>query len=165
MTVEGAGSDALLLAHLQRAREHVLATVTGVADADLTRAVAPSGWSIVSLLTHLTYDDEIFWIQAILGGDPDAIDRIQDGWRASVIDPQEAILGYRLATQASTRVLADADLDSPPAWWPPTEVFPFPAFGTGRECVFRVLAETQTHAGHLDIVRELIDGHQHLVLG
>ncbi|MCY1675646.1 DUF664 domain-containing protein [Pseudarthrobacter sp. SL88] len=34
---------------------------------------------------------------------------------------------------------------------------------TGREVLVRVLAETSVHAGHLDIVRELIDGHQHIV--
>lgn len=34
----------------------------------------------------------------------------------------------------------------------------------GREILFRVLAETSVHAGHLDIVRELIDGHQNLVV-
>jgi hypothetical protein len=31
--------------------------------------------------------------------------------------------------------------------------------------VFRVLVETATHAGHLDMARERIDGHQHLVVG
>lgn len=34
----------------------------------------------------------------------------------------------------------------------------------GREVVLRVLTETSVHAGHLDIVRELADGHQDLVV-
>jgi hypothetical protein len=33
-----------------------------------------------------------------------------------------------------------------------------------REIVLHVLAETATHAGHLDAARELIDGKLHLVL-
>jgi hypothetical protein len=31
--------------------------------------------------------------------------------------------------------------------------------------VLRLLMETATHAGHLDIARERIDGRQHLVVG
>jgi len=31
--------------------------------------------------------------------------------------------------------------------------------------VFRLLIETATHAGHLDLAREGIDGRQHLVVG
>jgi hypothetical protein len=34
----------------------------------------------------------------------------------------------------------------------------------GREVVFRVLSETSVRAGHLDIVRELIVGHQNLIV-
>jgi hypothetical protein len=34
----------------------------------------------------------------------------------------------------------------------------------GREIVFHVLAETAVHSGHLAIVRELIDGHQNLIV-
>ncbi|WP_311932176.1 DUF664 domain-containing protein [Microbispora sp. H11081] len=33
-----------------------------------------------------------------------------------------------------------------------------------REAILHVLVETETHAGHLDAVRELIDGKQFLVL-
>jgi len=33
-----------------------------------------------------------------------------------------------------------------------------------RDGVLHVIAETATHAGHLDAVRELIDGRRHLVM-
>jgi hypothetical protein len=33
-----------------------------------------------------------------------------------------------------------------------------------REVILHVLTETAVHAGHLDAARELIDGHQRLVL-
>lgn len=36
---------------------------------DLTRPIVPSGWSMAAMVTHLTFDDEIFWGCAILGGD------------------------------------------------------------------------------------------------
>ena len=155
---------AVLLGHLETEREHVLAAVDGVDEADLTRAVAPSGWSIAQLLNHLTYDDEVFWGSAIIGGDEEAIGLIQDGWKAPVTSGAQTVERYRHWSRRTGAVLAEADLDGPPRWWPSEEVFPFPPFADVRQCVFRLLLETAAHAGHLDMAREGIDGHQHMVV-
>jgi len=157
-------ADEQLIAHVHAAQDHVLTAVEGLTPAQLEQVVVPSGWSIARLLSHLTFDDEIFWIHAILTGLPEGIDQVQDGWRAQAA-PGEAVVRYREAVLASRELIAAADLDAPPRWWPSEDVFPFPAFGTGRDCVWRLLTETLTHAGHLDIVRELLDGRQHLVVG
>ncbi len=154
-----------LLAHLQAERAHVLAIVDGLNERDLTRPVAPSGWSIAQLLNHLVYDDEIFWGGAILGGDQECIGLVQDGWAVPVTSGAQAVERYRHWTGHVDAVLAEVDLDAPPAWWPPAEVFPFPPFPDARACVLRLLVETATHAGHLDLAREGLDGHQHLVVG
>jgi hypothetical protein len=154
-----------LLASLDAGRRHVLAAAEGLGESDLTRAAAPSGWSIAQLLNHLTYDDEIFWAGAVVGGDPECIGSIQDGWQVPVVSGAEAVARYDRWRRRSDAVLADVDLDAPPRWWPPADVFPFPPFADTRACVFRLLLETATHAGHLDLVREQIDGHQHLVVG
>jgi hypothetical protein len=153
-----------LLAQLDAEREHVLASVRGLGEGDLTRPLAPSGWSMAQLLQHLTFDDEIFWIGAIVGADPGCIDLVQDGWRVPVTSGADAVAGYERWCGRSRAVLAEADLDAPPRWWPGEDVFPFPPFADARACVLRVLVETATHAGHLDIVREQLDGHQHLVV-
>ena len=155
----------VLLEHLAAERAHVLAAVESLSVEDLTRVVAPSGWTIAALLNHLTYDDEIFWIGAVVGGDEETIGLIQDGWRAPVVSGADAVERYRTWAARSDVVLADVDLDAPPRWWPPQQVFPFPPFADARACVLRLLVETATHAGHLDLVREGIDGHQHLVVG
>ncbi|MDF2093712.1 DUF664 domain-containing protein [Knoellia sp. 3-2P3] len=76
-----------------------------------------------------------------------------------------AVAEYRRWGRRSDAVLAEVDLDESPRWWPPEEVFPFPPFADARGCVYRLLVETATHAGHLDIAREQIDGRQHLVVG
>ncbi len=154
----------VLIAHLQSERAHVLAAVDGLAEDDLTRAVAPSGWSMAQLLQHLTYDDEIFWVNAILGADDDAIGLVQDGWSVPVTSGADAVAAYQRWAERSNAVLAEVDLDAAPRWWPPAEVFGFPRFADARGCVYRVLVETATHAGHLDLVREGVDGHQHLVV-
>ena len=154
----------VLRAHLQTEREHVLSAVEGLGEEDLTRPVAPSGWSIAQLLNHLTYDDEIFWVGAILGGDEESIGLVQDGWQVPVTSGAASIAAYRDRGGRSDVVLAALDLDEAPRWWPPAEVFPFPPFADARGCVYRVLLETATHAGHLDLVRENIDGRQHMVV-
>lgn len=153
-----------LLARLDAERGHVLAAVAGLSEEQLTRPAAPSGWSIAQLLQHLTYDDEIFWAGAVLGGDPECIGLLRDGWQVPVTSGADAVARYERWRRRSDAVLAEADLDQPPRWWPPEEVFPFPPFADSRSCVLRLLVETATHAGHLDIVREHIDGRQHLVV-
>ncbi len=154
-----------LLARLAAERGHVLAAVEGLSEQELTRAAAPSGWSIAQMLHHLTYDDEIFWAGAVLGGDPECIGLIQDGWKVPVTSGADAVAQYERWRRRSDAVLVEVDLDRPPRWWPPEAIFPFPPFADARACVFRLLIETATHAGHLDIAREHIDGHQHLVVG
>ncbi len=154
----------VLLRHLQAERKHVLAAVDGLDEGDLTRVIALSGWSIAQLLNHLVYDDEIFWGCAIVGGDEEAIGLIQDGWTSPVTSGEEAVERYRHWSRRADVVLGEVDLDGPPLWWPSEEVFPFPPFADARQCVFRLLLETATHAGHLDMAREAIDGHQHLVV-
>lgn len=153
-----------LLARLDAERSHVLAAVAGLSEEQLTRRAAPSGWSIAQLLQHLTYDDEIFWAGAVLGGDPECIGLLRDGWQVPVTSGADAVAQYERWRGRSDAVLAEVDLDQPPRWWPPREVFPFPPFADSRSCVLRLLVETATHAGHLDIVREHIDGRQHLVV-
>ena len=158
-------SDAQLLAQLADARQHVLSAVNGLSEDDMHRALAPSGWTITQLLNHLAYDDEMFWISAILGGDPEAIEALHDGWSSVPMTGAEAINVYERQIARSDAVLRRIDFDAPPLWTPPASVFDGPRMLNGREVIFRVLAETSVHAGHLDIVRELIDGHQNLVVG
>lgn len=61
-------SDALLLAQLARERSHVLRTVDGIEDDAMRRTLVPSGWTMTQL-NHLAFDDEMFWVSAVLGGD------------------------------------------------------------------------------------------------
>lgn len=152
-----------LLGLLGFQREHVLAPIEGLTEEQATTPMVASGWTVVTLLNHLAYDDETFWIGAVLAGDPVAIAAVRDGWREGPTTLAEAAAGYREAVARSERLLADADLDAPPAWTPPRSVFDAPVPPHGAALVGRVLMETATHAGHLDIVRELIDGRQFMV--
>jgi hypothetical protein len=153
-----------LLRELDHGRDHVLRTVEGLSEQELDRVVIASGWTPRSMLNHLRYDAEIFWIQAVLGGDRKAIDRICNGWEAPAQPGPDLLEGYRTEIARSNGLLQRIALEDSPAWWPPREVFGGGLLATGWDVVLRVLSETSVHAGHLDVVRELIDGHQDLVV-
>jgi hypothetical protein len=120
---------------------------------------------MAKLLNHLAHDDEILWTGAIVGGDEECIGLVQDGWQVPVTSGEGVVAQYRRWRWRSDAVLAEVDLEGGPAGGPRRGSLPSPPFVDARAYVFRVLEETATHAGHLDIVRKGIDGRQHLVVG
>jgi Protein of unknown function (DUF664) len=85
-----------------------------------------------------------------------------------LVGPDESADGvlaaYRAAAGRSDEIIAARGLDQPPAqpedWWVEAGV----AFPDLRTVMMHVVVETATHAGHLDAVRELLDGSQYIVL-
>ncbi len=154
-----------LLDSLDGRRRHVLTAVEGLGESDLRRPVLPSGWSCLGLVQHLTVDVETFWFRCVVAGDRPAIDALGDesGW---AVDPDRSsaqiLDAYRLETAEADRLVRAAGLDAAPLWWP--DFFGSFRLESVREVALHVLTETATHAGHLDVVRELLDGRQHLVL-
>ncbi|WP_345458722.1 DinB family protein [Nocardioides marinquilinus] len=157
----------LLLSRLTGRRRHVLDQLEGLDDGQLRRPVLPSGWSCLGLLRHLTLSDERYWFEVVVAGGP--LDFFPDGenadWSVAPDEPAEQVLAaYRAAVERSDAIIAARRLDTPPAvtepWWAEAGL----AFPDLRSVVMHVLVETATHAGHLDAVRELIDGRQHIVL-
>ncbi|MBM6400124.1 DUF664 domain-containing protein [Phycicoccus sonneratiae] len=156
-----------LLGRLSGVRRHVLDQLDGLDDEQLRRPVLPSGWSCLGLVRHLTLSDERYWFEVVVAGGP--LDFFPEGENADwVVGPDEpaadVLAAYRAAVAAADDVLAATDLDAPPArtepWWAEVGM----AFPDVRSVVVHVLVETATHAGHLDAVRELLDGRQHIVL-
>ncbi len=158
---------ALLLSRLAAQRRHVLAQLEGLGDEQLRRPVLPSGWTCLGLVRHLTLSDERYWIEVVVSGRP--LDFWPDGdggdWVVDADEPGQAVLdAYVAAIASSDAIIAELSLDDPPAapeaWWPQAGL----AFPDLRSVLVHLIVETATHAGHLDAVRELIDGRQHLVL-
>ncbi|PRZ40408.1 uncharacterized protein DUF664 [Antricoccus suffuscus] len=152
-----------LLSWLNAKRQHVLAQLDGLSDEQLRRPVLPSGWSCLGLVRHLTLSDERFWFQVVIAGGP--LDFWPEGDAADwVVDDDEPVAdvlrAYREAIATSNAITAERRLEEPPAS-PGQAPGRFPDV---RSVLVHVLVETATHAGHLDAVRELLDGHQHLVL-
>jgi len=150
----------LLRGYLDYYRSVVARKVDGLADADLRSTRLPSGWTPLELVKHLVYMERRWLEWGFLGTpveDPWG-DQGPDGRWAVAADESPADLLARLhAGGERTRLIVEAASlpdfaetggrfggDEPPrtlAW-----------------ILFHVLQEYARHAGHLDIVRELIDG-------
>lgn len=162
--VSAVAERAALLAALRDQREHVLSAVTGLSDDALRQPVLPSGWTCLGLIQHLTLDVERFWFRAVVAGEPVDLCSADEAWRVPVATPAVAVLDdYREEIRRADAVIAGTDLQAEPAWWP-TQIFQDLPVRNLRQTILAVLGETACHAGHLDAVRELLDGHQHLVL-
>ena len=154
-----------LLSHLEAQRRHVLGSLEGLDDAALRRPVLPSGWSCLGLVQHLTLDVERFWFRGVVAADPSVtVEEESTAWSVGPGVPAETVLAaYRDEIQHSDAVLRTTSLDAPPAWWP-AELFGGWRPDDVGEVLLHVITETAVHAGHLDAVRELIDGRQWRVL-
>jgi Protein of unknown function (DUF664) len=87
-----------------------------------------------------------------------------DAWQVPADLTAQAVLGlYRREIELANAVIAATALDAAPAWWP-AELFGSWRMDDLREIILHVMTETACHAGHLDAVRELIDGRTWLIL-
>ncbi|HEV2886450.1 MAG TPA: DinB family protein [Jatrophihabitans sp.] len=146
-------------------REHVLGILDGLSEEALRRPVLPSGWNCLGLVNHLALDVERFWFRAVAAGQQVELADGNAAWQVGPDVPAEAVFElYREEIALADAVLDSTALDAAPARWP-TEIFPDLPPRDLRNTILAVLTETATHAGHLDAVRELIDGRTWLVLG
>jgi hypothetical protein len=157
----------LLVRELNAQREHILGILVGLDEQRLRRPVLPSGWSCAGLVRHLTLDVEQFWFRAVMGADREAIDSLPHGdeaWRLKPYASARAVLdGYRREVERANELIAATPLAAAAAWWP-EGIFGEWQPKSLEQIILHVITETATHAGHLDAVRELIDGKQWIVL-
>jgi hypothetical protein len=167
MTERGSAELLQLRAALDTTRQHILSTVDGLDEHQLSLAALPSGWTPLELIRHLTLGGERYWFSSIVGGED--LDWVPTGpradWQLGTDDDAASVIGaYRRQIAASNTALDGVDPDEQPrrrdALWD-TWGLDFP---TVRVIALHMIVETATHAGHLDAVAELIDGRQHLVL-
>jgi hypothetical protein len=149
--------------YLQEGRDSVVRALDGLSEYDARRPLVPSGTNLLGLVKHLA-GIELGYLGRCLGRrSPVALPWEDDGsvWEgadmwATPEESREHLLDlYRTAWRHSDESLATLPLDAPAtvAWWP--EERRQTTFG---HLVVRVVAETAQHAGHCDILRELVDG-------
>jgi hypothetical protein len=148
--------------YLLTARDAVLWKLGGLSEYDIRRPLTPTGTNLLGLVKHLAgvefgYFGDTFgrphgvhepWLEA--DADPNA-----DMW-AGPGESREHITGlYRRAWAHADATISGLPLEAAGRvpWWPPER-----AEVTLHRILVHVIAETHRHAGHADIVRELIDG-------
>jgi hypothetical protein len=152
-----------LLRQLTAQRAHVLGILEGLSDEALRRPVLPSGWSCLGLVQHLALDVERFWFRSVVAGEQVELPEGDEGWRVADAIPAGQVFDlYRDETRRADAIIEATPLDAGPSWWP--DFFGDLPPRDLRRTILHVLVETATHAGHLDAVRELIDGRTWLVL-
>ncbi len=152
-----------LLGWLGAKRRHVREQVASLDEAERRRSRLPSGWTPLGAVQHLTLDVERVWLRAVMTGESVDIPQGYDGWTVPEHRAGDEVLAaYDAECRLADEAVADLPLDAAPRWW--FDGAGAPPYSTLREVLLHVLVETSTHAGHLDVCRELADGGQRLVL-
>jgi hypothetical protein len=153
----------LLQATLNGQREHILGILDGLPEDALRRPVLPTGWSCLGLVHHLAIDVERFWFRVIMAAEPVELDEAENAWNVPPGLSSDDVLDlYRHEIELANGVIGATNLDTPPSRWP--EEWGQWRLEDLRAVMMHVITETATHAGHLDAVRELIDGRTWLIL-
>ncbi len=156
------GHKADLQRYLQAGREALVWKLEGLSEYDVRRPLVPTGTNLLGLVKHVAsveagylgatfgrpFDEPLPWYDD--GAEPNA-----DMW-ATAEEPRGQIVGLYYRVWAHSDATIDAlglDVIGLVPWWPPErrEV-------TLHQVLVHIVAETDRHAGHADIVRELIDG-------
>ena len=132
--------------------------VDGLALDDAKRAMTPTGMSALGVLKHLGWVERGWFRETFAGEDVEAIDVDGDNTPEFAIgddDTVESVIGfYRAEVEESRRVTRDApSLDALSV----NETL-YRGQVTLRWIMVHMLEETARHAGHLDLIRENIDG-------
>ncbi|HEX2384097.1 MAG TPA: DinB family protein [Acidimicrobiales bacterium] len=158
---------AQLIDRLDAQRAHILGALDGLDEEQLRRPILPSGWTCLGLVKHLTLADERYWFRCVIGGE--STDYFPDEPGADwLVAPSETsaeiVSAYRDEIDLANELLRVGSLDAPPRWRDPLWDQWGQDFPDRRTIVLHMIVETATHAGHLDAVRELIDGRQWITL-
>ncbi len=159
----GTGVVADLLRYLQQSRDSVLSSLDGASEYDIRRPMTPSGTNLLGLVKHLT-GIEVGYLGDSVGRPAPVVlpwvedESIWDGadmWATSEESRDYLVDLYRAAWQHSDESIHQLGLDAPAqvSWWPEER-----RTTTVGSLLVRVVAETAQHAGHADIVREMVDG-------
>jgi uncharacterized damage-inducible protein DinB len=148
--------------YLQRAREALLWKLDGLSEYDRRRPLTPTGSNLLGIVKHVA-SVELEYFTTVFGRPApgvelpwlsEAAQPNDDMWATPDQSTDEIVALYRRSSELADQTISELPLDAPGRvpWWS----------GTGEVTLHRILvhmiAEIQRHAGHADIVRELIDG-------
>jgi hypothetical protein len=153
---------AVLHRSLQTVREGVLWKLEGLTEGETRRPMVPTGTNLLGLVKHLACVEYAYFGSAFDRPPPEPVpwwdddaEPNADMW-ATPEESRELVLAlYGRACAHADRTIDQLALDTVGhvPWWPEDRQIP-----TLHTLLVTVIAETNRHAGHADILRELIDG-------
>ncbi|WUH96843.1 DinB family protein [Spirillospora sp. NBC_00431] len=143
-----------LKASLDRHRKVVPWKLQGLDEEQARRPMTPSGTSLLGLAKHLAAV-EYSWFSETFGRETEPLPFDDDPDADLRVGPDETTAGilafYERARAASDTVIEELDVDARGTAWHGATV-------SLRWVLIHMIEETARHAGHMDIVRELLDG-------
>ncbi len=153
---------ATLLSYLRLRRAELLGKVENLGEYDARRPLTPTGTNLLGLVKHvatvqLGYFAETFgrpsgielpWLAN--DAEPDA-----DMWVPATESRAQILELHHLSAKHSDETIESLPLDAPGVvpWWSEEK-----KHVTLHQILIHMCVETARHAGHADIIRELIDG-------
>jgi uncharacterized damage-inducible protein DinB len=146
--------------YLQQARDAILWKLDGLSEYEIRRPLVPTGTNLLGLVKHLTGVEFVYFGDTFGRPSADKLpwspeDPMADMYAAAG-ESSDFITGrYKKAWAHSDATIGALPLDAPgrvPHWRGERGAV------TLHQIMVHVIAESHRHAGHADIVRELIDG-------
>lgn len=151
-----------LSSYLQAAREALLWKLDGLSDHDVRRPLTPTGTNLLGLVKHVASVEAGYLGDTFGRPSPEALPWLApdaepnaDMWATAEQSREDVVGLYRRVWAHSDATVRELPLDATGQvpWWPPQR-----RDVTLHWILVHMVAETQRHAGHADIVRELVDG-------
>jgi hypothetical protein len=151
-----------LLEYLRRCRVALLAKLDGLGEYDVRRPMTPTGTNLLGLVKHVAYV-QLGYFGEVFGrpsGRPypweaEGAEEGVDLWAAPDESRDDVVELFRFAAAHADATIEALPLDSvgEVPWWGDQRRHP-----TLHTILGHVCAEAARHAGHADVLRELIDG-------
>jgi hypothetical protein len=150
-----------LMRYLQRSRDGVLVNLDRLSEHDIHRPLTPTGTSLLGLVKHLAGLELAYLGDCVGRPAPVPLPWTEvtiwegaDMW-ATAEETRDDIVGfYRAAWAHADASITQLGLGAPARvpWWPEER-----RDTTLGALVVRMVAETAQHAGHADLLREMLD--------
>lgn len=155
----GADERTQLVGWLDMQRSIVHWKCEGLAPEDAHRAVLPGSplMTMAGVVSHMRWVEHL-WFEVVLRGGPKEGPRFEEGvedadMRVAGVPLDRLLAEYGQQCAVSDAIIADHALDDVARRPSPPDAAP-----SLRWILFHMIEETARHAGHMDAMRELIDG-------
>ncbi len=153
---------ATLLRYLQLRRADLLGKLDGLSEYDARRPMTPTGTSLLGLVKHVASVELDYF--GVTFGRPsgrdlpwlaDDAEPDSDMWVPATESREEILELHHFSAKHSEETIESLPLDAPGVvpWWSEEK-----KNVTLHQILVHMCVETARHAGHADIIRELIDG-------